>query len=59
MVLPDAEAAWYQAYRSGRELIRDDVWRGDARPGRFVEIKDEQGHQLWAVPFEDVAGVAA
>ena len=58
MDLPDAEAAWYQCIRTARELI---VQRMDSRglnPGQRFEIEDEQGQPVWAVPLEEVAGLA-
>ncbi len=58
VVLPDAEAAWYQAVRSAREIIHQDVKVGVLRPGQCVEISDEQGQPINAVPLEEVAGVA-
>jgi hypothetical protein len=57
-VLPDAEAAWYQAVRSARDIISHDLSCGSWRPGRSVEIEDEQGLAVWAFRFEEVAGVA-
>jgi hypothetical protein len=58
VVLPDAEAAWYQAVRSVRELINEDLKNGALRPGQCVEISDERGECVNAVPFDEVAGVA-
>ncbi|HEY0445192.1 MAG TPA: hypothetical protein VGD19_01940 [Allosphingosinicella sp.] len=56
IVLPDAEAAWYQAVRSARELIRNDICGG--RPGGYVEIADEQGWEVLAVPFDELMSLA-
>ncbi len=58
VVLPDAEAAWYQAVRSARELINESLRNGTLRPGQCVEIADETGERVNAVPFDEVAGVA-
>ena len=55
MDLPDAEAAWFQAVRSARELIRADLCLGSSWQGRRVCIEDEQGLPVQQVPFEEVA----
>ena len=54
--LPDAEAAWYQAVRSARELIRLELKPGGGS-ARYVEIEDELGKPVTRLPFEEVAGV--
>lgn len=59
MVLPDAEAAWYQALRSARELIRHDPFHNGFKPGRAMEIADENGWKVAALPFEEVLPVVA
>ncbi len=56
--LPDPEAAWYHCVRSAREIIDQDLRAGEVRPGRRVEVVDEEGEQVWAVPFEEVIGLA-
>ena len=58
MALPDAEAAWYQAVRSARELIRADLHLGSSWRGRRVEIEDERGFPVHQVGFEEVANFA-
>ncbi len=58
VVLPDAEAAWYQAVRSAREMIHAHMRTGGLRPGQRVEIFDERGQPVNAVPFDEVAGGA-
>jgi hypothetical protein len=52
MVLPDAEAAWYHAFRSARELI------GKCAPAGFVEIKDEEGYPIRDVRLDALASTA-
>ncbi len=56
--LPDPEAAWYHGVRSAREIIDQDLRVGAIRPNRRLEITDEGGEQVWAVPFEEVIGLA-
>ncbi len=55
MILPDAEAAWYQAVRSARDLFGEDLLRGDVHPGLRVEIEDEEGRPVLDLPIEEVA----
>jgi hypothetical protein len=58
VVLPDAEAAWYQAVRSVREIINRELGAGALRPGQCVEIADERGLPVNAVRFDEVAALA-
>jgi hypothetical protein len=58
VALPDPEAAWYQGIRSAREIIDRDLRAGAVRPGRRLEIRDQSGEQVWAVPFEEVISLA-
>ena len=58
VVLPDAEAAWYQAVRSAREIVNHHMRIGCLRPGQCVEIADERGQPINAVPLDEVVGVA-
>ena len=58
VTLPDAEAAFYQAFRSARdrfgEQLRDPRILGE----RQVEVEDEAGVPVWTIPLFDIAGVA-
>jgi hypothetical protein len=54
MTLPDAEAAWYQGVRSAREIT---LIAGRAGAGCRIEIEDEKGEAVAAVPFEDLIRV--
>jgi hypothetical protein len=58
MILPDAEAAWYQGVRNARDVIQAQFGSGSLLPGQRFEIEDEQGQPVWAVPFEEVVGLA-
>jgi hypothetical protein len=58
VVLPDVEAAWYQAVRSARELIRADVTLGCRYDEQAIEIADDKGRPLERVPFRDIARYA-
>jgi hypothetical protein len=57
IVLPDAEAAWYQAVRSARDIITAELVTGCVAPGSCVEIADECGLPIDAIRFEEIAAV--
>lgn len=59
VVLPDEEAAWYQAVRSAREIINQDMRNGFLRPNQCVAIADEKGRPVSAVRLEEVVGLAS
>ena len=48
----------YHAVRSAREIINRDLQLGALRPGQYVQIADEAGQRINAVPLEEVVGVA-
>jgi hypothetical protein len=52
--LPDGEAAWYQAVRSARELLRADLHLGCSWEDQAVEIEDERGRQVDRLPLADI-----
>ena len=56
--LPDAEAAWYQAVRSARELIRAELTLGGQWDHQTIEIVDEGGAQVDRLPLADIATYA-
>jgi hypothetical protein len=58
LVLPDVEAAWYQAVRSARDLIRADVHLGCRFEEHAIEIADDRGRPLDQLPLKDVARYA-
>jgi hypothetical protein len=58
LVLPDGEAAWYQAVRRAREAIRADLQLGCRYEERFIEIADERGAPLDHIPLSEIAGFA-
>lgn len=57
--LPDAEAAWYQAYRHGRDLLVGD--RRDRREwaGHSFEVEEEGGGHVWTLPLVEIAEMVA
>lgn len=58
LMLPDGEAAWYQAVRSAREVIRADLELGCRYEAAFIEIADERGAALEHLPLKDIARYA-
>ena len=58
LALPDAEAAWYQAVRSARELVRAELMLGGRWDRQAIEICDEYGARLDQVALADVAHYA-
>ena len=53
--LPDAEAAWYQAYRNARDILtaggRDRRQWGD----HSLQVEDELGTHVWTMPLTEIA----
>jgi hypothetical protein len=58
VVLPDSEAAWYQAVRSAREVIRADLHSGLRWEDRTIEIVDEGGVRVEHIPLADISNYA-
>lgn len=56
--LPDDEAAWYQAVRSARELIRGELALGTSWEREAIEICDETGTRLDQVALADIVHYA-
>ncbi|HYI41132.1 MAG TPA: hypothetical protein VE053_12525 [Allosphingosinicella sp.] len=56
--LPDAEAAWYQAVRSARELIRGGLVLETRWDSHSIEIFDEAGTRLDQVVLADIVPYA-
>ncbi len=58
LVLPDAEAAWYQAVRSARDMIRADLHMGTSWEGQSIEIADDAGAAIDQVTLLEIARYA-
>ena len=56
--LPDAEAAWYQAVRSARELVRAERTLGGRWDHQAIEIVDERGAPVDKVALADIVHYA-
>lgn len=53
--LPDAEAAWYQAYRSARDLLAVDGRERCQWGGHCFLVEDERGAHIWTLPLSEIA----
>jgi hypothetical protein len=53
--LPDAEAAWYQAYRSARDLLAAGGRDRRQWGAHSLEVVDERGGHVWTVPLTEIA----
>jgi hypothetical protein len=58
LALPDAEAAWYQAVRSARELVRGELALGTRWDRQAIEIFDEGGVPVDQVALADIVPYA-
>jgi hypothetical protein len=58
MRLPDKEAAWYQAVRSARELVRAELLLGGRWEAQAILIEDDSGGAVDTLPLADVARYA-
>lgn len=58
LALPDAEAAWYQAVRSARELILADLTLGVRWDHQAIEIVDEGGTPVDKLALADIVHYA-
>jgi hypothetical protein len=57
--LPDAEAAWYHAYRSARDLLADRRRGREQYGGHCLQVEDEVGAHVWTLPLTEIAELAA
>jgi hypothetical protein len=53
--LPDAEAAWYQAYRSARDLLARDGQDRGRWASQCLRVEEAGGLPVWTVPLTDIA----
>lgn len=58
LALPDAEAAWYQAVRSARELVRAGSSLGGRWDHQAILIVDEGGAPVDRVALADIVPYA-
>lgn len=58
LALPDAEAAWFQAVRSARDMIHAEESLGCRWQEQTVEIEDEGGTRIDRVPLQEISRFA-
>jgi hypothetical protein len=59
VTLPDAEAAFYQAFRSARERLADAPPEPQLWLERHLEVEDESGNAVWSIPLNALVEIAA
>ena len=57
MFLPDARTARLEAVRSARDIMAEDVRRGRLSLSSLIEVTDENGEPILAVPFSEVVEI--
>lgn len=57
MFLPDARTARLEAIRSARDIMAEDVRRGRLSLSSSIEVTDENGEPILAVPFREVVDI--
>jgi hypothetical protein len=57
MFFPDAGMARLEAIRSARDIMAEDVRRGRLSLSFRIEVTDEQGEAILAVPFREVVEI--
>lgn len=58
MNLPDAEAAWYQAYRSAGAYCCTSTGGTEDLNAPSLQVEDETGATVLALPFSELLAVA-
>lgn len=53
-VLPDCEAAWYQAFRSARDLLVAPA----GSVARHIYVEDEAGREILSLPIAEIVELA-
>jgi hypothetical protein len=56
--LPDAEAAWYQAYRNARDVLAAGPRDGRQWCDHSLQVEDERGAAVWTLPLAEIAELA-
>jgi hypothetical protein len=57
MFLPNAAMARLEAIRSARDIMAEDVRRGHLSLSFRIEVTDENGEPIMAVPFSEVVKI--
>jgi len=57
MYLPDTRSARLEAVRSARDIMAEDVRRGQLPLSAWIEVTDENGEAIFAVPFAEAVNI--
>lgn len=57
MYLPDTRSARIEALRSARDIMAEDVRRGRLALSSWIEVTDENGEAIFAVPFAEAVDI--
>ena len=55
--LPDTRSARLEAIRNARDIMAEDVRRGQLTLSHRIEVTDENGEPILAVPFREVVEI--
>ena len=55
--LPDTRSARLEAIRSARDIMAEDIRRGQLSLSHRIEVTDENGEPILAVPFREVVEI--
>jgi hypothetical protein len=55
--LPDTRSARLEAIRNARDIMAEDVRRGHLSLSQRIEVTDENGEPILAVPFREVVEI--
>ena len=59
MYLPDVRSARLEAVRNARDIMAEDVRRGRLRLSSCIEVADENGEAIFAVPFAEAVDISS
>jgi hypothetical protein len=57
MFLPDMRSARLEAVRSARDFMAEDLRRGRLHLSSWIEVTDEQGEAIFALPFAEAVEI--
>jgi hypothetical protein len=55
--LPDTRSARLEAIRNARDIMAEDIRRGQLSLSHRIEVTDENGEPILAVPFREVVEI--
>ena len=55
--LPDTRSARLEAIRNARDIMAEDVRRGRLALSSWIEVTDENGEAIFAVPFAEAVDI--